>query len=486
MFDFKGFALGLAPKLINLRSDFTTSDKVGLARLCRKLAIVGGRKARFWLRKLKRASHRVRTARQCKDKVISHLSLCLEVTKKAEASLKRKGVENEKVAWYWEAGKRRTDRIARFAAVYSPGCLGPCIFLEGLATGEYSADAYLSVVRFACTYLLMITILRRLFPFLRPRRSAAKVKVERLLGESIRNLPLYEQALRHRSSMTQYSGGRLLSNERLEFLGDAVVDLVVAEFLYDAFPNEMEGFLTLMRVKFVRGSALAAVARSLDLGTVLEMSSRAAQQGSRNQDAVLADGLEALIGALYLDRGLPIARRFIHRTMLEGVDLEALAARQDNFKSLLLQYTQARGWPHPAYAVEETIGPPHAREFKVSVKVEDKVRGEGRASSKKKAEQLASRAALWKLENREAKKAKKENYKGRLLELVQARRWPKPEYKVVHRQGPPHAPLFTVEVRVGTMAHAKQQAGSKKGAEHRAARDVLEQLLLRTAPIADR
>ncbi len=332
----------------------------------------------------------------------------------------------------------------------------------------------------------MIAVLRRLLPFLSRGRHATKARLEQMLGESIRDLSLYEQALRHRSIKPNQPGSRLNSNERLEFLGDAVLGLVVAEYLYELFPGEMEGFLTPLRAKLVKGSALTNVARSLSLGAAIEMSSRAAQHGGRDQDALLADALEAVIGALYLDRGLHITKRFIHRSMLEGVNLEALAARQDNFKSLLQEYAQARGWPHPTYTVVDTKGPPHSRVFKVAVDVGNQVRGKGHAPSKKEAEQLASRAALSKLKRQETNQTKKKNYKGQLHQLVQARGWPKPQYRVIDQQGPPHSPTFTVEVQVGTMACAKQQAGNKKEAEHKAARKALEKLAQRTANTADR
>ncbi len=211
---------------------------------------------------------------------------------------------------------------------------------------------------------------------------------------TVSDLALYEQALRHRSLLRGQLRSHLYSNERLEFLGDAVLGFVVAEYLYRHFPDETEGFLTRLRAKLVNGQALAIYAESINLGTLILMSENMVQtQGRRNQ-TILADAFEAIIGALYLDRGTNAARRFIHRTMLDHVDLSGLAAKRDNFKSLLLEYVQAEGWPQPEYRVVTEEGPSHDRVFTVEVLVNDVPYGQGEAGSKKSAEQKAAREAL--------------------------------------------------------------------------------------------
>ncbi len=328
----------------------------------------------------------------------------------------------------------------------------------------------------------MIAALRRFCSLLVRGRSATQIKIEALLEESIHDIGLYEQALRHKSvKASDEQGNRLPSYERMEYLGDAVLGLVVTEHLYATFPYESEGFLSPLRSKLVKGRALAEVARTLGLGNFIEMSTQTKKLGGRDQDSLLADSLEALIGALYLDRGIHAVKRFIHRIMLNGVDLQALAKRQDNFKSLLQEYVQARGWPTPSYELTDSKGALHERVFEVVARVGSLVRGRGQAASKKDAEQAAARIVLDTLEKQKSRKSSQENYKGRLHALVHARGWPKPKYKVISQQGPPHAPVFTVELLVGTMIRVTQKGPRKKDAQHRAAREALAKLDDRTA-----
>lgn len=210
-------------------------------------------------------------------------------------------------------------------------------------------------------------------------------------------LALFEQALKHRSLLRGRPNSHLYSNERLEFLGDAVLGFVVAEYLYQHFPSEPEGFLTRLRAKLVNGQALAHYARSINLGPLILMSENMRQKNGSENQTILADAFEAVVGALYIDQGFVAARRFIHRTMLEHVDLSTLAERRDNFKSLLLEYVQAEGWPQPHYRVVTEEGPSHDRTFTVEVLVHGASYGQGSAGSKKRAEQKAAREALERL-----------------------------------------------------------------------------------------
>jgi ribonuclease-3 len=224
--------------------------------------------------------------------------------------------------------------------------------------------------------------------------SVLREEAEQLVGMPIRDLALYEQALRHRSLLRGQPRSHLYSNERLEFLGDAVLGFVVAEHLYRHFPEETEGFLTRLRAKLVNGQALARYAGKIDLGAFILMSDNMVQTDGRQNQTILADAFEAVIGALYLDRGMGAARRFIHRTMLDHADLHDMAARRDNFKSLLLEYVQAEGWPQPQYRVVTEEGPSHDRTFTIEVLVNGEPCGRGEASSKKSAEQIAACQAL--------------------------------------------------------------------------------------------
>lgn len=225
--------------------------------------------------------------------------------------------------------------------------------------------------------------------------------IERLVDGPIHDLSLYEQALVHRSLLRGQPNSHLLSNERLEFLGDAVLGFVVAEHLYRHFPQKTEGFLTRLRAKLVNGSTLARFARELDLGAVVLMSDNMVGSGGRENETILADAFEAVIGALYLDQGLEAARSFIRHAILDKVDLAELAGRQDNYKSLLLEFAQARGWPQPEYRIVAEAGPSHEKTFTSEVLVKGDPYGLGKAKSKKGAEQRAAREALEQLRDEE-------------------------------------------------------------------------------------
>ena len=222
-------------------------------------------------------------------------------------------------------------------------------------------------------------------------------RLEQLTGLPIKDLTLYERALTHRSILRAHPESHLVSNERLEFLGDAVLGFVVAEHLHLRFPHRDEGFLTKLRSKLVNGQALARYARSIDLGPLVIMSENMEQTGGRRSVSILADAFEAVIGAIYLDLGLEATRTFIERTMFDNVDLEALAQQHDNYKSLMLEYAQAHGWPQPRYRVTQEEGPSHDRTFTVEVVLNDESYGVGTAGSKKRAEQMAASRALQKL-----------------------------------------------------------------------------------------
>ena len=211
----------------------------------------------------------------------------------------------------------------------------------------------------------------------------------------VRTIEIYEQALRHRSSLSETNGEEHTdSNERLEFLGDAVLDFVTAEHLYRHFPAEDEGFLTRLRAQIVNGQALARFASELGLGDLILMSDAVYRDGGRDSAAILADTFEAVIGALYLDMGEQAARTFIRTSIFARLDLNDLAHVRDNYKSLLLEHVQALGWPQPYYRVVHETGPPHERIFTIDVFLHNEAYGRGRAQSKKKAEQKAAAQAL--------------------------------------------------------------------------------------------
>ncbi|MEX0822594.1 MAG: ribonuclease III [Rhodothermales bacterium] len=232
-------------------------------------------------------------------------------------------------------------------------------------------------------------------------RNVSRKRIEALIGMPVGDMAFYEQALRHRSILRGEPDSHLLSNERLEFLGDAVLGYIAAEHLFHHFPQRDEGFLTRMRSKIVNGQALSHFATTLDLGSLILLSDNMAQSNGRRNPTILADALEAVIGAVFLDLGEAATRRFVEEKILKEIDLEDLAHQRDNYKSLLLEYVQALGWEQPRYQVADEDGPSHEKTFTVEVILNDDAYGRGRARSKKKAEQEAASQALDRLRHEE-------------------------------------------------------------------------------------
>ena len=208
-------------------------------------------------------------------------------------------------------------------------------------------------------------------------------------------LPHLEEALTHPSFSNEQRKGACADNQRLEFLGDAVLGLCVAELLMQRFPGADEGELSRMRAALVNPNPLAAWARTVELGAALRLGRGAQAAGERDRMNVLADAVEAMMGAIYLDRGLDAARLFVHAVIAEPLaHLTERPARTRDPKSELQERVQARGGPSPRYRVVRVEGPPHHREFAVVVEIDERIVGEGQGRSKKLAEQEAARAAL--------------------------------------------------------------------------------------------
>ncbi len=219
-------------------------------------------------------------------------------------------------------------------------------------------------------------------------------QLEQQIGYRFRKRSLLDSALKHRSVIVATGETREATNERLEFLGDAVLDLVVREELLLHFPRAREGQLTRYKSMQVSGRQLARLARQMELGMYLQMSSGEERSGGRNRSSILEDALEALIGAIYLDGGLIPAQRFIYRFVSRKITPGKVPERDKNHKSLLLEHVQSRGLSHPLYNVVTEDGPDHAKMFTVNVVVDDHVYGTGEGRSKKQAEQSAAREAL--------------------------------------------------------------------------------------------
>ncbi|AGP34932.1 hypothetical protein SCE1572_10675 [Sorangium cellulosum So0157-2] len=208
-------------------------------------------------------------------------------------------------------------------------------------------------------------------------------------------LPHLEEALTHPSFSNEQRGGRRVDNQRLEFLGDAVLGLCVTELLMERFPGAREGELSMMRSALVNTDALAAWARGIELGAALRVGRGAEVAGERDQTNVLADAAEALVAALYLDRGFESARALSRKIVASPLaQLASGSMLGRDAKSELQERVQARGAASPRYRLMGTEGPDHDRAFLVAVEVDGQVIGTGRGRSKKLAEQAAARAAL--------------------------------------------------------------------------------------------
>jgi len=247
-----------------------------------------------------------------------------------------------------------------------------------------------------------MSIFSRLRDRLRPRpaeNAGALSEIDWLVGltgHRPEDPAWYRQALMHRSALkTESDDGA--SNERLEFLGDAILGLIVADELFARYPDVDEGFLTKLRAKLVNGKTLASCARSIGLGQHVVLSENMERASGRSNRSILSDAYEALVGAIYLDQGLVSARTFVERTLLHIIDLEELARSRDNYKSMLLELSQAHAWPQPTYSVASEEGPDHDKVFTIDVYIGGRQLGTGTASSKKSAEQKAAREAFERL-----------------------------------------------------------------------------------------
>ncbi len=225
---------------------------------------------------------------------------------------------------------------------------------------------------------------------LTPEKFAA---LEELVGFHIKNRSYFIQALMHRSFLEQNSDYDI-SNERLEFLGDSVLSLVVAEYLFDAFPDKDEGFLTKVRAKLVNRAALAEAADRINLINFILISKNLSSSFATGSRTVLSDALEALIGAIYLDNGLTASKEFIQKILIDPNTQQGGYLIDENFKSQLLEYSQANKLDNPTYTVIKEEGPQHNRIFTIKVVIGDKDYGVGKGKNKKSAEQNAAKAAL--------------------------------------------------------------------------------------------
>ena len=219
--------------------------------------------------------------------------------------------------------------------------------------------------------------------------------LEQAIGYQFGNISLLQNALTHSSYANERYHNSLMSNERLEFLGDSILGMVVAEHLYRNFPDRPEGELTRMRADMVCERALAEVANRLSLGQHLMLGHGEERFGGRNRDSILADAVESVIAATYVDGGMDAAVSFIRKFIL--CDVPAQRLRNADYKTALQELVQQKKNQVLTYALVGESGPDHDKKFDVEVMLNGQVVGCGTGSSKKRAEQDAARAAMDKL-----------------------------------------------------------------------------------------
>ena len=216
--------------------------------------------------------------------------------------------------------------------------------------------------------------------------------LESAIGYRFRNITLLQNALTHSSYANERWHDSLKSNERLEFLGDSILGMVVAEYLYKNFPDRPEGELTRMRADMVCEKSLASVAARIGLGQHLMLGNGEEQGGGRNRDSILADAVESVIAAAFLDGGMAAARQFIDQNILVEVPVTKL--HNADYKTALQELVQQKKNQVLTYTLIGESGPDHDKRFEVEVKLNGEVVGVGSGSSKKRAEQDAAHSAI--------------------------------------------------------------------------------------------
>ncbi|TET89861.1 MAG: ribonuclease III [Sulfurovum sp.] len=213
-------------------------------------------------------------------------------------------------------------------------------------------------------------------------------QLEKRLNYTFKNKQLIIEALTHKSDKKPYN------NERLEFLGDAVLDLIVGEYLFSKFPNSNEGILSKIRASLVNESGFTLLARAIDLGQYIYLSSAEENNNGRNKPSLLSNAFEAIIGAIYLEAGLNAAKE-ISIALLEEthpkIDLDSLSK---DYKTALQELTQATHGVTPLYELLSASGPDHKKEFEIAVILDEKTIATARGKSKKEAQQKAAQIAL--------------------------------------------------------------------------------------------
>lgn len=230
-------------------------------------------------------------------------------------------------------------------------------------------------------------------PTLPDGRNLDLEKLERAIGYKICSADIFTQALVHRSYLQQ-TNQQGQSNERLEFLGDSILNLIVGEYLYRTFPSADEGEMTKARSRLVNRKALVAYSSNIHLFDFILMSPSAQASMGKGAETIVADTFEAIVAAIYLDGGYADAKGFIEKQLAHALHHKTVITHDENYKSQLLEHAQAHGLGVPRYTILKEEGPDHDRTFTVEVTMSGKKHGVGTGKNKKEAEQAAARKAL--------------------------------------------------------------------------------------------
>ena len=216
--------------------------------------------------------------------------------------------------------------------------------------------------------------------------------IKQITGEEPKNLSVYFLALKHSSLNKEKKDLIAHSNERLEYLGDAVLGAIIAEYLFKKFPFKDEGFLTEIRSRIVNGESLGILAKRIGLNKFIEYNSK--NKSSFSHKSMHGDAMEALVGAVYLDRGFKFCKKFVLERLLDPyIDIDEIVSTDINYKSKLIMWGQSQG-KRVKYEIAEETDHKHYKEFTAHVLIDGEVFGIGKGSSKKKAEQDAAKKAL--------------------------------------------------------------------------------------------
>lgn len=222
------------------------------------------------------------------------------------------------------------------------------------------------------------------------------------MGIKFKNIRHLDLALTHRSFVHEHKLPLEKSNERLEFLGDAVLGICIAEMLVKQFPEEPEGLLSKRRAALVNQKTLAKLAESLEVGEALKLGKGEEKTGGRKKRSLLCDAFEAIIGAIYLDQGMSVAVKYIHRAFKDLIPESKKVETSQDFKTRLQEYFQGRYKRSPRYTVVGEKGPDHSKIFEVKVEINNEILARGVGSSKREAEQDAARHAFYLLKVEDA------------------------------------------------------------------------------------